>query len=214
MTILLPNKTRLSLSVLCLLSISQTSYSGILENGAWQVQPGDSLYSIARQVHPGDKAQQKRFRQQLLKLNPQQFAQGADFLSAGATLALPPSSPAQVAEKKPLVKPAKKPVHKAPVAIAKTTPAKPAAVIADTKPTDDSIGKIVINIGKLEAVNNGKTRLLKRHSEIRQGDTLKTAANTHTQIRFKDGALISLKPKTEFHIAQYNYNGAEDGTER
>ena len=78
---------------------------------------------------------------------------------------------------------------------------------------EEEIGKVVINAGSMTADNRGAVRKLKRNSKIFKGDALVTGENSYTQIRMKDGALISLRPKTRLLISDYNFNGREDGTE-
>jgi hypothetical protein len=61
---------------------------------------------------------------------------------------------------------------------------------------------------------NGQQRALRRGTELDKGDTIRTDANARAQIRFADGAYISLQPNTEFAIKDYNFDGKADGTER
>lgn len=73
-------------------------------------------------------------------------------------------------------------------------------------------GKVISVKGELRAINTEKqTRQLKRRSVFYEGDTLKTTTGTYAQIRFSDGALMSLKPDTEFHIARYNFQQEGNG---
>ena len=89
--------------------------------------------------------------------------------------------------------------------------AEPVVAVPDP---EEIIGKVVVNVGDLQADNRGVSRPLSRNSKILKGDTLKTAANAYTQIRMKDGALISLRPKTQLIISDYSFNGSEDGSEK
>ncbi len=73
-------------------------------------------------------------------------------------------------------------------------------------------GKVISVKGDLQAINaENQARQLKRRSVFYEGDTLKTTAGTYAQIRFSDGALVSLKPDTEFYIARYNYQQEGEG---
>ncbi len=205
--------TAMAMGLALSLTLTAPARADIVNNSHWLVKSGDTVYSIARQVYPGNSKLQARFRKELVKANPDIFRGNANLMSVGSKLNLPASvikSRKVVPEnriaspvKRPAPRPKLKPIQ-APVMVAK-------AVTPD--PTDD-VGKVVISMGKLEATNRGATRPLTRNSRILKGDTLRTAHNTHTQIRFKDGALVALRPDTEFHISDYNYNGAEDGTER
>lgn len=60
---------------------------------------------------------------------------------------------------------------------------------------------------------NGQVRAVTRGAEVLDGDTLVTG-NGRAQIRFTDGAFVSLQPNTEFGVREYRYEGKTDGTER
>jgi len=212
------SKTSNIFSVIFLLPVflifSLPTNADIVSGSHWVVKSGDSVYGIARNVYPNDTKMQARFRKELVKANPNIFKGNANLMSVGSQLKLP-----AFAVSKPQLKPKPKPVKVAkPVPEKKPAPKK--ALIAKKSepkiktPPKDIIGKVVINLGELKAENNGQTRSLKRNSKILKGDTIKTAKRTYTQIRLEDGALLSLRPETEFHIVEYNYNGKEDGTER
>ena len=182
-------------AALGLILLMMPAQAEVINNTHWLVKSGDTVYSIARKIHPGDVKKQVRFRRQLVNVNPQVFAGNSNSMSVGSKLVLPKSA---ITQQKP------KPQIKATRIAQKVV----------TPDPEDVIGKVVINIGELKATNRSATRRLSRHSDIINGDTLKTASNTRAQIRLKDGALISLQPNTEFKIAEYNFNGKEDGTER
>jgi hypothetical protein len=60
---------------------------------------------------------------------------------------------------------------------------------------------------------DGRERPLLRGQDLDNGDTVKTN-NGRAQIRFTDGAYVSLQPNTEFSIKDYSYEGKTDGSER
>lgn len=60
---------------------------------------------------------------------------------------------------------------------------------------------------------NGVTRKLERRSKVFEGDTIITTSSA-AQIRFTDGSLTSLRPGTSFKVEAFNWNGAEDGSEK
>jgi FecR protein len=60
---------------------------------------------------------------------------------------------------------------------------------------------------------SGQERPLARGAEVLDGDTLITR-NGRAQIRFTDGAYVSLQPNTEFGVREYRYDGKADGSER
>jgi hypothetical protein len=55
----------------------------------WKVKRGDTLYAIGRAVFPGDADKQTRLRQDIMKLNPSVFANGANNMAVGTVLKLP-----------------------------------------------------------------------------------------------------------------------------
>jgi hypothetical protein len=61
--------------------------------------------------------------------------------------------------------------------------------------------------------SSGQERALARGAEVMDGDTLITR-NGRAQIRFTDGAFVSLQPNTEFGVREYRYEGKADGSER
>lgn len=60
----------------------------------------------------------------------------------------------------------------------------------------------------------GVQRELSRGSELQPGDTIRTGDNARAQLRFSDGGMMSLQPKTDFRIDEYKYDGKLDGQER
>lgn len=82
-------------------------------------------------------------------------------------------------------------------------------------------GQALANVGRVEFVTGdvtavsaaGQRRALTRGEELSQGDTIHTNAG-RAQIRFADGAYVSLQPNTEFGVKEYNFDGKADGSER
>ena len=69
-------------------------------------------------------------------------------------------------------------------------------------------------IGNVSAVNSaGVSRSLNKGAEVQAGDTIDTGTG-HAQLRFSDGAYISLQPNSQFRIDEYNYSGKSDDSER
>jgi hypothetical protein len=52
---------------------------------------------------------------------------------------------------------------------------------------------------------DGSTRILSMRSEVIPGDTLETQKDSYAQIKFTDGAVITLKPNTQFTVAAYTF---------
>jgi hypothetical protein len=69
-------------------------------------------------------------------------------------------------------------------------------------------------VGDVTAVNAaGQARPLAKGAQIEPGETIATN-NGRAQLRFTDGAYMSLQPQSEFRIDQYLYEGKEDGNEK
>lgn len=60
---------------------------------------------------------------------------------------------------------------------------------------------------------DGRERPLVRGAELDNGDTVRTA-DGRAQLRFGDGAYVSLQPNSEFAIRDYRFDGKTDGAER
>jgi hypothetical protein len=69
-------------------------------------------------------------------------------------------------------------------------------------------------IGNVKAVKpNGEARTIGKGAQIEQGETIATN-NGRAQLRFTDGAFVSLQPESEFRIDQYRFDGKQDGNEK
>ncbi|MEZ5614962.1 MAG: FecR domain-containing protein [Rhodocyclaceae bacterium] len=69
-------------------------------------------------------------------------------------------------------------------------------------------------VGEVVAVQaDGGRRPLARGAEVRAGDTVDTGAG-RAQLRFTDGAMVSLQPRTQFRIDAYAFKGRADGEEK
>lgn len=67
--------------------------------------------------------------------------------------------------------------------------------------------------GVTVAGRDGRERPLTRGAELDNGDVVRTN-DGRAQIRFTDGAYVSLQPNTEFGVTDYRYEGKTDGSER
>lgn len=207
----IPSSTlRLLVSGLLISGLFSTELSAaVIDGNHWIIKPGDSLYKIARTIYPNSTKQQTKLRKALITENPQAFRNGASNISVGDKLQLPAFA---IETKQPvvpvIVKKTESKIEKPePVSVNKTLD----IVTADP---EDVVGQVIINVGTLSAQNRGETRALKRRSAIYRGDTISTGRQGLTQIRLKDGALLSLRPQTDIRIAEYRYNGQEDGSEQ
>jgi hypothetical protein len=69
-------------------------------------------------------------------------------------------------------------------------------------------------IGNVTAVNaGGQSRALAKGASVDQGETINTN-NGRAQLRFTDGAYVSLQPESQFRIDQYRFEGKADGSEK
>ncbi|MEE4298488.1 MAG: FecR family protein [Pseudomonadales bacterium] len=74
---------------------------------------------------------------------------------------------------------------------------------------DDAVARIVIALGTVEAVAaDGSVRALERGDAIYEGDTLRTGASARAQLRFTDGARMSLRPESELSVDDYEFQEA------
>ena len=70
-------------------------------------------------------------------------------------------------------------------------------------------------VGEVSAITaSGTQRSLTKGAELNNGDTVKTGDGARAQIRFADGAMMSLQPLTELRIDDFQYVGKADGDER
>lgn len=60
---------------------------------------------------------------------------------------------------------------------------------------------------------DGRARALAKGQEVLAGDRVVTR-NGRAQLRFTDGAYVSLQPNTTFEVREYRYDGKTDGTEK
>ena len=74
-------------------------------------------------------------------------------------------------------------------------------------------GRAEFTIGAVTVARGGVERPLARGAELDNGDVVRTN-NGRAQIRFTDGAYVSLQPNTEFGIRDYRYDNRADGNER
>ena len=69
-------------------------------------------------------------------------------------------------------------------------------------------------VGNVTATGpGGQSRALGKGAQIEQGDTVNTNGG-RAQLRFTDGAYVSLQPESQFRIDQYRYDGKQDGNEK
>lgn len=75
-------------------------------------------------------------------------------------------------------------------------------------------GRIDFAVGEVDiAPASGVVRKADKGGRVVSGETVRTRAG-RAQLRFDDGAIVSLQPHTEFRVDQYQFSGTQDGTER
>jgi hypothetical protein len=60
---------------------------------------------------------------------------------------------------------------------------------------------------------DGSVRLLSERSEIRQGDVVATERDSYAQMRFTDGAVVTLRPNTQVRLDSYRFVEAQPGND-
>jgi hypothetical protein len=75
-------------------------------------------------------------------------------------------------------------------------------------------GKVLLSIGTTAAFDaQGRSRSLSRGAPVYSGDTVATT-DGRLQIRFRDGAMLSLSKNTRFRVDSYHYSGKSDSSEK
>jgi len=78
-----------------------------------------------------------------------------------------------------------------------------ALTLAQTGP---DVGEITLFIGQAHIERRGAIVAVARGSKIQVGDTLLTADSGHIHVRFVDGGMVSVRPKSELKIEAYQFN--------
>lgn len=74
--------------------------------------------------------------------------------------------------------------------------------------------RVDFSIGDVVAVQpDGIRRPLQRGAEVAAGETVDTGSG-RGQLRFTDGSMVSLQPRTQFRIDAYEFKGQADGNEK
>ena len=60
---------------------------------------------------------------------------------------------------------------------------------------------------------DGSVRLLSERSEVRQGDVVTTERDSYAQIKFTDGAVVTLRPNTQVRLDSYRFVEAQPGND-
>ncbi|HKB61317.1 MAG TPA: FecR family protein [Burkholderiales bacterium] len=85
---------------------------------------------------------------------------------------------------------------------------------AFSNPALANTGKVDFTIGNVTVTgSDGRGQPLTKGAEVKSGDKIVSSVDGRAQIRFSDGAYVSLQPNTEFDVKEYRYSGKTDGTE-
>ncbi|MEO7405065.1 MAG: FecR family protein, partial [Burkholderiales bacterium] len=88
-----------------------------------------------------------------------------------------------------------------------------AALLAATQACANA-GRVDFAVGNVTAQQPAvQPRPLVKGADVLSGDKI-VVGDGRAQVRFNDGAYVSLLPNTEFHIREFRYSGKTDGSER
>jgi hypothetical protein len=77
-----------------------------------------------------------------------------------------------------------------------------------------SAGRVDFVIGDVKALApDGRSRPLAKGADVENGETIDTGSG-RAQVRFSDGAQVSLSPQSQFRIDDYKFAGKADGSEK
>lgn len=74
-----------------------------------------------------------------------------------------------------------------------------------------AVALVIASRGDVIAVNAQGERVLQRRSTLSEGDRIETGNNSQVQIRFIDGALLTLEHQTKLEISRFENNSANQG---
>jgi hypothetical protein len=83
-----------------------------------------------------------------------------------------------------------------------------AAAVAQTA------ARVVMAVGDVAAQRGAERAKLTQGSDVRVGDRVTTAVQSHAQLRFSDEALVALRPDSEFLIDGFSFQTPGSGPER
>lgn len=73
--------------------------------------------------------------------------------------------------------------------------------------------EIVFAAGDVSIESGGQKRAATRGGEIKSGELVETGADGRVQLRFRDGATMSLLPSTRFRVDEYRFSGGSAAAE-
>ncbi|HKW39426.1 MAG TPA: FecR family protein, partial [Burkholderiales bacterium] len=75
-------------------------------------------------------------------------------------------------------------------------------------------GQVMFAYGETHALRAGRIVHLIAGASVESGDQLHTGADSYLQVRFTDWGVMSLRPRTDFVIDEYEYEQRQGGIER
>jgi hypothetical protein len=84
-----------------------------------------------------------------------------------------------------------------------------AAVARAQAPVGTAVGMVTHLSGTLLVKRAGATRALSVKSEIQEGDTLMTQADTYARFKFNDNGELVMRPESQLDVTRYSYKAAE-----
>lgn len=74
------------------------------------------------------------------------------------------------------------------------------------------VGTVIALSGEVSVLSaDGQTRALHRGAPLAQGETVVTGKTGRLDVRFSDGALVQLRPESQFRIDEYAYTAGSPG---
>lgn len=89
-----------------------------------------------------------------------------------------------------------------------------AIVVMATGAAAEEAGRMLMAIGEVSIKRGSEVVVAKRGALVNAGDTIVTGGASNAQVKFSDGAIVALRPDTEFKVNEYKFGGKADGTEK
>ena len=71
------------------------------------------------------------------------------------------------------------------------------------------VGEVTLTIGKSKIERSANEAEPQKGGSVQEGDVIRTSDNGHVHIRFIDGARVSVRPNSVFHIHEFKYSPAD-----
>lgn len=75
-------------------------------------------------------------------------------------------------------------------------------------------GEVLWVLGRVQLIgSDGAVRPLRKGDVVREGDTIRTGPEAHTQLLMNDDAYLAVRPDSDVKLTTYRYKGQADGSE-